>query len=341
MHPLAETAELDVQAIVGKHPLAGQIAASLRKTSMALFPAIRRFDDVCIAYVGATGFTGSDKVWPRMPMQITWSGSLVRANEPKMAACSRALSDAFERLATHKEGWLTESHLREMGAIYKEPVSPTFPTMKQPASSTTMRHYTLGTVNDQGVQTLGDALGDRFTTVLDHRKFGVQALLLDGKTSEGRRFCLAEVGLTAVAPDGLAVHVPPTDHSFIQVLSPGAPTTKPACSSELLATAARSLRDNYESDLQYLSLITEKGMTYPTEKALKAAVARYDAQQRAERTVANSKSKNVVRCSNQCSNGNCLRTFDNGRQERWQAPRVYNSMTQNWEWDISTNACGG
>ena len=58
-------------------------------------------------------------------------------------------------------------------------------------------------------------------------------------------------------------------------------------------------------------------------------------------TVAATKSINVLRCSNQCTNGMCVRTFENGRKERWNAPRVFNPSTQNWEWDTNTNACGG
>ena len=57
-------------------------------------------------------------------------------------------------------------------------------------------------------------------------------------------------------------------------------------------------------------------------------------------TVATTTSSNVLRCSNKCVNGSCVRTFDNGRKERWNAPRVFDPFTRNWEWDITTNACG-
>lgn len=49
---------------------------------------------------------------------------------------------------------------------------------------------------------------------------------------------------------------------------------------------------------------------------------------------------NRSKCSNSCHNGACVRTFSNGAQETWQAPWVYNPATNNWEWDINTNACG-
>ena len=48
--------------------------------------------------------------------------------------------------------------------------------------------------------------------------------------------------------------------------------------------------------------------------------------------------RDVVRCSNVCTNGNCVRTFENGRKERWQAPRVYDPFKNDWTWD--TDSCG-
>lgn len=47
---------------------------------------------------------------------------------------------------------------------------------------------------------------------------------------------------------------------------------------------------------------------------------------------------NRYSCTNSCMNGNCLRTFPDGSQERWQAPRVYNPSKGDWEWD--TRGCG-
>lgn len=51
-------------------------------------------------------------------------------------------------------------------------------------------------------------------------------------------------------------------------------------------------------------------------------------------------SRQSVTCHNDCINGNCVRTFSDGRKERWQAPRVYNGFTNSWDFDITTNACG-
>lgn len=44
-------------------------------------------------------------------------------------------------------------------------------------------------------------------------------------------------------------------------------------------------------------------------------------------------------CTNRCVNGSCVRTFPNGRTEKWQAPRVYDPFTNDWKWE--TSSCGG
>lgn len=46
-----------------------------------------------------------------------------------------------------------------------------------------------------------------------------------------------------------------------------------------------------------------------------------------------------VTCENKCVNGDCIRTFPDGRKERWQAPRVYDALSRDWKWD--TSSCGG
>jgi hypothetical protein len=49
---------------------------------------------------------------------------------------------------------------------------------------------------------------------------------------------------------------------------------------------------------------------------------------------------NRLSCQNSCQNGSCIRTLPDGTKERWQAPRVFNPLSNNWEWDTTTNACG-
>jgi hypothetical protein len=47
----------------------------------------------------------------------------------------------------------------------------------------------------------------------------------------------------------------------------------------------------------------------------------------------------ALSCTNRCVNGSCLRSFPDGRTERWQAPRVFDPFKNDWKWD--TSSCGG
>ncbi|WP_296951767.1 DUF4189 domain-containing protein [uncultured Massilia sp.] len=62
---------------------------------------------------------------------------------------------------------------------------------------------------------------------------------------------------------------------------------------------------------------------------------------KAARAAPRVQSRNVqqLTCRNQCVNGSCVRTFPDGRSETWQAPRVFDPLSNDWKWD--TNRCGG
>lgn len=70
----------------------------------------------------------------------------------------------------------------------------------------------------------------------------------------------------------------------------------------------------------------------------KIATARNEQRPNTRTVSSRSDHRNEVSCHNQCTNGNCLRTFPDGRKERWQAPRVFDGATGDWKWDI--NSCG-
>ena len=40
-----------------------------------------------------------------------------------------------------------------------------------------------------------------------------------------------------------------------------------------------------------------------------------------------------IRCNTRCSNGDCYRTYSDGRKVRFQAERKYNPFNSQWEWD--------
>jgi hypothetical protein len=63
-----------------------------------------------------------------------------------------------------------------------------------------------------------------------------------------------------------------------------------------------------------------------------ARAARAPARQVATRAV------QALSCTNRCVNGSCIRSFPDGRTEKWQAPRVFDPLNNDWKWD--TSSCG-
>lgn len=45
----------------------------------------------------------------------------------------------------------------------------------------------------------------------------------------------------------------------------------------------------------------------------------------------------TLRYSDSCSNGNCIRTFENGCKRQFQAPYCYDALQQRWDW--KPNGC--
>lgn len=89
----------------------------------------------------------------------------------------------------------------------------------------------------------------------------------------------------------------------------------------------------------------KSGEIKPAPKELAIRVSELEKKEKAEKLKLEKKQgplKNVGRitCTNQCINGSCVRTFADGRKEKWTAPRVFNPLTNTWDWDINTNACG-
>lgn len=72
----------------------------------------------------------------------------------------------------------------------------------------------------------------------------------------------------------------------------------------------------------------------------KAALLKPEEPPKASTTVSTTNQVNRTSCTNNCVNGSCTRTFPDGTHEQWQAQRKFDPMSQNWEWDTTTNACG-
>ncbi|SFC71097.1 DUF4189 domain-containing protein [Massilia yuzhufengensis] len=70
-----------------------------------------------------------------------------------------------------------------------------------------------------------------------------------------------------------------------------------------------------------------------------SALAKEKALAARRKPPAPSAQQQVLSCTNRCVNGSCTRSFPNGRTERWQAPRVFDPLKNDWVW--ATSSCGG
>jgi hypothetical protein len=102
---------------------------------------------------------------------------------------------------------------------------------------------------------------------------------------------------------------------------------------------------NDKKSCKISSLVENPGPSSPPKnfktvyaKTLTAQQEQQEARSARNVELVSTQERRVVSCHNQCMNGDCIRTFPNGRKERWQAPRVYDSMSGDWKWE--TNSCG-
>lgn len=111
----------------------------------------------------------------------------------------------------------------------------------------------------------------------------------------------------------------------------------------VMAQGLAEFQKNYPGARIKLDNVVENPGPQPEPKNYKAVVALVEqpmAQDAARRVRAVNRSVDSTSCTNDCTNGSCLRRFPNGRTERWEAPRVFDPSTNNWKWDTITNACG-
>lgn len=301
----------------------------------------------CYIEVGTAVAPRPDRM-SRIPYGASWQLAEHRPQETPAATCERAFVAALKTLVDDKNGYLSSEDLKEAFNQTADPSKPRFTT--EPRRKGIVNHFNQG-LSDTGKQAIADTLGDRWTTVLDHRKFIAFVYLRDTKTVEGHPYCVMLSGVSTRPPQGkVNAYLPSSLKARYRLPKAG----EGGCADGVFNDAMSLLRDGYEKDLPDLYKYgTEAGQTYPKLEELQKAVAKFDADQAAKvrreaqrpaqrpAVQSTTTSRNVLRCRNDCVNGNCLRTFEDGRQERWQAPRRYNPMTSNWDWDTTTNACGG
>lgn len=325
--------------------------AALRETSTVVQAEVWALNDGkdCFAHTGLGSRPPSNDKAPRASLVFTHAQTARRSNEELVATCERAFVESLKKLAS--SGAFEKDVLLKQAETTSEPQKVEFPKLEPKEGF--IAYWTAGTLNEKGEDAIVKELGARWYKVLDYRKYAAYVALMMGETLEGKAYCLVRYGITARAPMGRAARLP------AQIRIAYVTTDKnDNCSGKVTYNAAGILRDSYPELLSDFEMSAERGVTYMTVAEVKKKVAKFDAdaeklaaaeakkaaaeakKAEARQVASNSRSTNRVTCHNECYNGSCVRTFPDGRKERWQAPRKFDPFTQNWGWDTTTNACG-
>lgn len=277
---------------------------------------------------------------PRAPFLFRSSLSTRGANEAESAPCERAFEQTLKLLT--QNGVFDRKVLEEHAAATSDAAPAEFP--KYTAGQDTIMTWSGPFLSEAGKRVVNESLGARWYTSLDYRKYLAHVTLMLGDTVEGKSFCAVRYGISTTPPRGRTARLPAQSSLRYLELDKGAD-----CPIGVVRMAAEALGAQFENLLGRFDMVAEAGQTYPTPEDIKKSVARYDARNAAatpapppaDRQVSSTtRSTNILTCKNDCYNGACVRTFPDGRTERWQAPRRYSPLTRNWEYDTTTNACG-
>lgn len=182
----------------------------------------------------------------------------------------------------------------------------------------------------------------RLGEALDYRHVATHVQSWSTRFNSGKLMCVAQAGFTGRSPDGRNSRIPASRNAHAVLRDGG---DRADCEQAAALGAVKKLmRDPWvgkEGRLNGFERAREDGVPLPdlrrvaaVEKQLVAA-----SQPAARPVAARSTQVNRSTCTNQCVNGDCVRTFPDGTKERWQAPRRFDPISGNWTWD--TNSCGG
>lgn len=330
----------DVPTFVREH-LSEDIQALVREKRLTVFVLADAYEGkkACFAFVGLS-HQAPEGVNPRLPV-FHFSAHAVEqeAADWKASECIghrlRAAIEGFNN--TKPEKLLKDLERTAEGAR----------RVAEPAKSDTVQlvSHNLSKVARDAV--LDDLLANQVGTVFDSRHVQTSIFSTSSTLAGGDIICTVHAGMGARTPEGKHMRWPAQALSMVRLQTGG---TTDGCLEVLAPQAvAELLKQPWTNKgiLKDFQKTREAGVPLPDLKvvaARRAAVLKNEAvAARAKKmtTVAQTVSRNELKCTNYCENGVCVRTFPNGRKEKWYPPRVFNPATQNHEWDTSTNACGG
>lgn len=318
----------------------------IKKRNLAVFALNATFPGqrACFASVGLTELATANRS-ARMPQYMNQSFTRFAENDwdPK-ATCGSDLVDAIsamnskplEKVLEEIERATSGGGIRSNGPLLKSTV-----------------HLLARGVEDKS-ELFTEIHEHKFSAAFDHRHVATQVYASGIQFDSGSYMCVAFAGVGARTSDGRNFRWPAVTTSYVRLQTGG---TVEVCKGIVAKQAIHGLLEKpWTADglLKSFELTREDGIPLPDAvkvskiKATIDRVARVLAESEARRAnqpksvqvASTSRTSNRSYCENSCVNGMCIRSFPNGTKERWQAPRIYNPLISNWEWDITTNACG-
>lgn len=309
-------------------------------------------DKYCVAEVGLTKSSGKDGLNPRMPANSYFSASLVAPGVPATGSdgCSgRALKRALTAMFAEDINTLA-SDFNKSGTI-----RATRP--KEVKDNTKVRGNVKG-ISPIGFDFVVDHLPGWYADIFDYRQTSLRLVFKSLEAENGQRVCMALMGLTAGPEPENTPRFPVSSAAvarIFQMEDNANADNDEYCFNPVWERLTQDMKFSDANITNYIrqwERVAEPGLKAPTMSEVQKRYAQWNKKQQASANAAaaaegrpiksaNRPSQDRSTCSNQCTNGDCVRTLPNGKKERWQAPQNYNALSGEWEWDISTNACGG
>jgi len=333
--PVANFTEFnDVDVLLEAH-LNDELKQKIRARKLVVFALTLDFPErkACYAMVGLTHAapTGVSSRVPAFP----FSFFSVDASAGKGECAAGSLKGAIESMSADADMrafdglFRTESQgKRLMGEMANRKISNL--SYRGLSESTSALVFTLLREN-------------QFGKAFDYRHVSTYVYAEGTRIDDEHIMCVAVAGLTARSPQERNARWPTNNQSFVRIQDGGSIA---GCESVVATQAVEALMARPWTKaglLEDFARTREQGIPLPDAKKVENARSTFLAHSKpkpASSQAARTTSHNVLRCSNACRNGFCVRTFEDGRQERWQAPRKFDPHANNWGWDTTTNACG-
>jgi hypothetical protein len=325
--------------------LSPQLIDTFRKNDLVVFGSIGRVEFaekyVCFVILGPTKNVPPDRN-PRIPAVMSAGFARTVKTDANKESC---LATAFRKAVENLNEDTPVSILKDVDRVL-----PHGGNLMSEIANDTMRWLNSRSLSEAGKRAVFAIMDDYpINNLFDYRQVQTYVSTYSAKFENGDKVCVAIAGLGARTPEGREPRSLGYSHSAGFIMSNG-----DECETSAATLAVKRLFNQPWTNagiFKDFARTREDGLSLPDLRVVEAKRKVQLAEQKRSEKAANktqalvaarnvkSTQRNYLSCRNQCTNGSCLRTFPDGKTERWQAPRTFDAMSGDWKWD--TSSCGG